>query len=829
LPASNSKKARRNPNPAAAGSEPAAPLSVDSPNWTRNWPGSLLLWAGWLLPQFVLLGPALVGQTVDYPVDLLALPGVYLPKSMNVVPHHGFELTDLMFCYPEARDFSAKELRAGRLPLWYPQNFAGAPFAGWGVYSPFELPYYLVPSPITVAWIWLLQSITIGLGMWLFLRRCLDLSYWPSALASWCVPLTGFMTLWHGFSPVSPACWLLWLFVAIESAVKKPWGWGCLGVAVLTALVLVAGHIGIAGLVLLTTGFYALWRLFEPALKRQWLSVLSPAAGIGLGWLLGFALAAPALLPQVEYSRTGSRMDLHSAGIEERPPQGLVALPSIVRPDVYGGQTRANWVRDPTSRTGLLESASGAYAGLLAALWLAPLAFFHPKLRSQTILMWLLIVVSLGWTLNVPGLIDFLRSKPMRPLLSLSYNRWVFATSDAILILAAIGLDALRVRTPRFRWGWSVPIIVTVLFFGWCIYRFFGLTPELKEAGLSRGLWIGAGLSLMALVGWGTTFWAGGSVKWVRLAVIALLPLELLGFAWDERRQADMKLYYPRIPILEELAALPQGRIWGVGCFRPCLNETQGLDDVRGYDGVDPRDYIKLFELAMDQQRTPFIPYARTQPALPAARVINNVAKLHPVTDLLNVRYLIFREAPQVSLPIILHQDDYWIAANRNALPRAFVPHSVQVVKSDKAAIGEIASFDFDPQKTAFMTDKLNLPDTMRGTASVRYDTPAKAILDVDMQTPGLVVLSDYFYPGWRAELDGTECPIYRVDLALRGFQVPAGTHRIVCTFAPASVRTGFRAAAVASAMLLLWAIWIARPNLRNRWWKNRIDATLSK
>jgi uncharacterized membrane protein YfhO len=199
------------------------------------------------------------------------------------------------------------------------------------------------------------------------------------------------------------------------------------------------------------------------------------------------------------------------------------------------------------------------------------------------------------------------------------------------------------------------------------------------------------------------------------------------------------------------------------------------------------------------------------------------------VADLLNVRYLIFREAPRVNLPIILHEDDYWIAANRNALPRAFVPASARVVKNDKVAIKEIASFDFDPRKIAFMTDKLSLPDTMRGTASVQYETSVKANLDVDMQTPGLVVLSDYYYPGWRAELDGTECPIYRVDLALRGFQVPAGKHRIVCTYDPPSVRTGLRAAAGAGAALLLWAIWIARVSFRNRFSKTRTEATVSQ
>ena len=113
---------------------------------------------------------------------------------------------------------------------------------------------------------------------------------------------------------------------------------------------------------------------------------------------------------------------------------------------------------------------------------------------------------------------------------------------------------------------------------------------------------LGAGLSLSALVGWAMTFRDGPRAKWVRIALIGLLPLELFGFAWDERRQADAKLYFPRVPVLEQLAALPQGRVWGVSCLPPNLNQMCGLEDVRGYDAVDPRNYFRLFEIACDRQ-----------------------------------------------------------------------------------------------------------------------------------------------------------------------------------------------------------------------------------
>jgi hypothetical protein len=768
----------------------------------------VLLWAGWLIPQGALLGPALVGKTVDIPVDLLARRSVYLPHRNDnaIVVRHGVELTDLVFCNPPGRELFARELRAGRLPIWNPSNFGGVPIVGWG-YSPFEVPYYLFPSPVTVAWISLFQSLTVGLGVWFFLRRSLDLSYFAAALASWCAPLTGFMTLWHGFSTIAPACWLPWLFLAIDVAVKRPWGWGSVSTALLTALTLMAGHLGIAGLVLLTSGLYAVWRLAELAWIKDWGSVAAAASAVTAAWLLGFAISAVVLVPLVDYVRTGARVDSHSEGLEERPPEGLEALPAILRPDVYGGETRENWTR--TIRIGLIESSSSAYAGLLAALWLAPMAWSGRKRRSQTIFWTLLVVVTLGWTLNMPGIVDILRSRPLRPLVSLSYNRWTFATSEAVLILSAIGLDSLGRGSLRVRSWWGAPMLATGVFFCWCVARLFGVTRKLDEQGFASYFLIGAGLSLVALVAWFLTFRSGPRARWARLALVALLPLELFGFAWSERRQADPDLYFPRVPILEKLAELPQGRIWGVACLPPNLNLLCRLEDARGYDGVDPQNYFKLFQLACDKERTFYYTYARTIMAVPGGNVVDHVLQLHPVANLLNVRYLIFREPPRSDLPILLQEDDYWIMENRNALPRAYVPASAQIVKSDEDALAQMSGFDFDPRKTVLVTDDLALPATMKGTASVHYETPTRSRVEVEMQSPGLVVVSDRWDSGWRAELDGTACPIYRVDCALRGLRVPSGKHTIVCVYDPPSLRKGLAITTAGALALLCWATWL--------------------
>jgi hypothetical protein len=349
--------------------------NVESAAWTTRTPGWLVLVAGWILPQILLLGPALVGRTINLPLDLLATPHLYLPNTPEygrIVPYHGISVLDLVLVYPGAREFATKELRSGRLPLWQPANFTGIPFAGWPKYSPFELLHHFVPSPVTLAWMSLIQAITCGLGMWLFLRHALGLSYWPAALASWSAPLTGFMTLWQGHLLVGPVCWLPWSLLMAHRSIKNPWEWSSIGLAVVTALLILSGGLDIVGLVLITTGLYAIWLLTtEEIRKRQWRHATLAAAGISVAWLLGFVLTTAYLLPLQEYVRTGARVQARAAESEERPPVGLSALPAIVLPDVYGSDRADSLQLDGGNR---LESSSGACAGLLSLFWLAPLA-----------------------------------------------------------------------------------------------------------------------------------------------------------------------------------------------------------------------------------------------------------------------------------------------------------------------------------------------------------------------------------------------------------------------------------------------------------------------
>jgi hypothetical protein len=825
-----SRASRRDRDSLGGREEPSGPSTATPPDtlalgvdWTARWPGWVVLWCGWLLPQLALLGPALLGRTAMAPVEVLNCSGAYLPLPVGAsAAHDDKELWDLVSLFQPFRHFAATEIRAGRLPTWEPANYAGAPFAGWPKYSPFELVYDLAPSNITLAFIQLLQSILLGSGLWLFLRRGLNLSYWPAAIAGWCAPLTGFVTLWQGYPVVVPVYWLPWLLLLARQTVTRPGRWSNLALSVVTGLLLLCGAVDVCGLVLLATGLYAIWLLCFESGPARWRSRSSAAAGLSAAWVAGFLLAAPYLVPLAEYVQTGSRIQARGAGHEERPPIGLRELGPVVLPNMYGSTCEGSYRLVDSNR---FESSSSAYAGLLAVFWLAPLAWCDKRRRRETLFFVLLAVLGMSWALDIPGPVQIMRQKPLNML---SYNRWVFATSLAFLVLAAIGLEQLRGGKISFRYWFLIPIALTAACGCFCLFRALDVHDWLSAAIEESVHWgaskpapaalqiveenfklyyaLGAGLSLAAVVGWLTTFVGGVRAGWLRVAVVALLPAELFWFAAHETRQGDISLYYPPVPALEYIASKPAGRIWGVDCLPPNLNLVAGLQDVRGYDAVDPALFVRLFSLACDASHK--VPeYAATQMAIPELITGPLGLKLHPVADLLNVRYLVTRAQPPAQFPVTWHQDDYWILENRYALSRAFIPRNVRVVESDAKALEIMSDAAFKPQKVAMLSSGTAGTGDMEGTATIRYESPTRAHLEADMRTDGMVVVSDMWDPDWYAQVDGTPCPIERVDVALRGIRVPAGKHSIEMTYDPPSVRRGFELAAAGALALLAWLI----------------------
>jgi hypothetical protein len=89
--------------------------------------------------------------------------------------------------------------------------------------------------------------------------------------------------------------------------------------------------------------------------------------------------------------------------------------------------------------------------------------------------------------------------------------------------------------------------------------------------------------------------------------------------------------------------------------------------------------------------------------------------------------------------------------------------------------------------------------------------------IEVQAQGPGLLVLSEIAYPGWKVEVDGADQPVETFDGLLRAVSVASGEHRVVFTYRPASLYWGLAGFTIA-AVCLAAAAWPGRGASRKPW-----------
>ena len=65
-----------------------------------------------------------------------------------------------------------------------------------------------------------------------------------------------------------------------------------------------------------------------------------------------------------------------------------------------------------------------------------------------------------------------------------------------------------------------------------------------------------------------------------------------------------------------------------------------------------------------------------------------------------------------------------------------------------------------------------------------------------------IVVLTDAFYPGWEAALDGAPVAVLRANTAVRAVVVPAGDHVVEMRYRAHSFRRGLVLAGIAAVLL---------------------------
>jgi hypothetical protein len=145
------------------------------------------------------------------------------------------------------------------------------------------------------------------------------------------------------------------------------------------------------------------------------------------------------------------------------------------------------------------------------------------------------------------------------------------------------------------------------------------------------------------------------------------------------------------------------------------------------------------------------------------------------------------------------YEQDIKIYRNKKVFPRAFIVPEVEVIKEEDKILERISSEQFNPRKVAILEEHIHelklTANTSRQTSNSRaeiIDYQANSIeISAKMHSDGFLLLSENYYPGWKAYVDGKEERIYRADYLLRAIPLSLGRHRVSFVFAPFSFKLG--------------------------------------
>jgi len=166
-----------------------------------------------------------------------------------------------------------------------------------------------------------------------------------------------------------------------------------------------------------------------------------------------------------------------------------------------------------------------------------------------------------------------------------------------------------------------------------------------------------------------------------------------------------------------------------------------------------------------------------------------------PVLNMLNMKYAIFGSGAQAVAVLNPH-------ANGNG----WFVERVSFVKGADAEMAGLRKLD---TKRAAVADErfravLSVPRLGQGSVKLTKYEPNELHYDIASKEGGLVVFSEIYYPGWTAAIDGKPAELGRADYVLRALRVPAGSHKVVLEFRPASVTATETVAYAAIALMLL-------------------------
>jgi hypothetical protein len=750
-------------------------------------------------------------------------------------------------------------LRSGHLPIWNSLNGMGAPllanYQSALLYPP-NWVYFLILAVSNIGWaawglaiVAALHLVWAGLGI-AFLARRLGIDKLGQTVSGLAFALSGYLVGRLGFLSINASvAWLPWVILGVEGILarnqppalignpvaggelgrspsdhtfKKLLGeiWDVRGLALCLGMQLLAGHAQIAWYTLLLAGLWATlgaWRREEFGRDENSLpKPLPKIQRIGTTWarlllavLLGIGISAIQLVPTLEYLRESQRstqVDYEFAMTYSFWPWRFL---SLLAPDMFGNPSHGDY----WGYGNYWEDA--LYIGMLPLL-LAIFALVKRKSNTWPLFCLSLISMVLALGKNTP-IFPWLYQHVLTFALFQAPTRWSIWAVFCLALMGGWGVTAWRrPRDKGLYWsrlGTAGALAVTIgSGLAWYFLREINIT-YLRATALA-GIW-GFGAGVLTLLAPPEDDDPVSSPAFLRKtwpgAVVIIVLADLWVAGWGLNPGIDRSFYYqsPYVDTTVHPARL-DGRIY----LPEDLEEYQKYDRFMRFDSFYPEeDWQSLHQVLLSDLNLlngyssvnnydPLVPgrYAQWMQRL----AIENPTQQESILNLMAVSSVenidsgaqngvSFKQVGSGSrvrwLPCTI-----FVSAGEAALEKVYsdeVNLDTQIILEgkDDAGTQECQGTDQQPR------------------LKVTSETANDLNIQVDSSLDGWLLLSDVWYPGWRATVDGKGVRIWKADYLFRAIQLKSGAHEISFTYRPVSFYLGTLITVITILFFMLLAV----------------------
>lgn len=683
-----------------------------------------------------------------------------------------------------------RQWQEGKVPLWNPYNFSGAPLlANFQSAALYPLNTLFLIFPKESAWTLLiaLQPLLALLFTYLYLRL-IRVSILASLFGSVSYGISSFMTVWLEYNTVGHImAWLPLQLLSIDLLSQKksqsPLGYIFLTLSV--AFSLLSGHPQAALYSIFFCTIYGVVRLKGKA--KIW-------AGISVS--LGFGLSAAQLIPGLELISLSARAN-HT--YEQMMRGNLIQPWQILMtffPNLFG---------NPVSRT---YWPTDTYVGKVTSIGLIPLFFSLSALRlhkNAMVRFYIITTIIIGGFITVNPVTAVLYRFQLPVISSSSPTLMVFLFSFSLAVLTSLGIDEWTREPHSIKRLVSRGLQVTVGIAA--VAGIFLMVSGLKAHAVValRALVYALMLSLATLVGFYIAIRNKNRmlpVLWV-LLIVHVTDLSYSFFKFNPF--VPVSYMYPRNAISDYLSQQKSsGRFWGYG--------TAGIDaNIATYwrvyspDGYDPL-YPKRYGEFIGASKNGELVRNFTNNDRSDARIISGFGETDFPDNQFRKRIL---RALGVSTILdrvengttektfspgkytLMRVSDWRVFTDLESPAVVRIASRSAVAQSKKEFEQEFFNPSFDPSSQVIVHDPSLTP--LSGVGSVTVTTYTSNIIEASTNTQGktMMVVANTYYPGWKAYIDGLPTSLSRINWTMNGVSLPPGKHMVKLRYEPTSFRIG--------------------------------------